>query len=285
MFAGSTQQQSITTSQGSTAFTGTIQGTLAGDEITVTSGSTTQTGITLSGDLSIGTNKLVVTDILAGSTAQNINISGLKNYGSSTITTTNASDTIVGGGNDDIIIASGGTNTLTGGAGKDTFLFNLGDSTINSVNTITDFSNTDGDRIVFGAVDIVLMKSDAATTTMTHTSSTTTNSISGGIVTVNNLGVATFSGTATAIASLAQKAALISESNFHTSSNGAKTTADISAGDAVLFQDSGNTYLYVDGGAGLTNDMVIKLVGVALPSATIPTIGTGTATGIYGIGL
>ena len=289
MFNANTQNQQITTTQGSTGFTATVMGTLAADNITITSGSTVQTGITVNGDLSIGTNSLTINDIIAGSTAQSINISGIKNYTSSTITTAAGSDTIVGGPGNDLIFAGRGTNTLTGGAGKDTFVFNLGDSTINNVNTITDFSLTDVDQIVYGQANIVMLKSSSSTTPMTYTSATT--GIAGGIISVNSLGVASFSGTSTAIATLAQKALLLTESGMHTSTSGATTSGQLSAGDSVLFQDSGNTYLYIDGGNGTaaTTDTIVKLVGVALPSATIPTVGANnaaiTATGIYSIGL
>jgi len=60
--------------------------------------------------------------------------------------------------------------------------------------------------------------------------------------------------------------------------------AGTSAGKYALFADSGNTYLFVSGGAAAaSDDLVVQLVGVALPSTTAPTTGT-SQTGILGFG-
>lgn len=58
-------------------------------------------------------------------------------------------DTLSGGGGPDILIGGRGADTLTGGRGPDTFVVN---DVSDAVDTITDYTPVDGDRIDVGAV-------------------------------------------------------------------------------------------------------------------------------------
>jgi len=73
--------------------------------------------------------------------------------GNDTIQTSAGNDTITGQAGNDIIAGGKGADTISGGAGADTFYFEgvnqadaLKDSTLKSLDQITDFSFTDGDR-------------------------------------------------------------------------------------------------------------------------------------------
>ena len=78
-----------------------------------------------------------------------------------------ANDSLSGGEGNDILNGGGGNDTLTGGLGADAFVFNVGNS---GIDTITDFNATEGDRIflartVFGdiqASDIQIVADDEA---------------------------------------------------------------------------------------------------------------------------
>jgi hypothetical protein len=85
---------------------------------------------------------------------------------------------------------------------------------------------------------------------------------------ISALGVATFSHlTATLYDQFAEKVALID----------ATTLAD---GKAVFFTDSGSTYMFIADDTA-TYDIVIKLTGVAIPTAAV--VGNGGATGATGV--
>lgn len=59
-----------------------------------------------------------------------------------------------GGAGDDVIIGNGGADLLTGGAGADRFTYNaVADSTKTVTDTITDFSQAEGDRIDLSRLD------------------------------------------------------------------------------------------------------------------------------------
>jgi Ca2+-binding RTX toxin-like protein len=60
-----------------------------------------------------------------------------------------AGDTVKGGAGNDTIIGGAGKDTLTGGTEADIFVFNRGDTTLNtgSYDRITDFKASEGDRI------------------------------------------------------------------------------------------------------------------------------------------
>lgn len=67
------------------------------------------------------------------------------------VTLSDLEDSFIGGSGDDIILGKGGGDTLTGGAGKDHFVFvHFEDSNAQNPNRITDFNPSD-DKIVFSA--------------------------------------------------------------------------------------------------------------------------------------
>jgi hypothetical protein len=236
--------------------------------------------ITASGDLGSGADAVTISNNF--STAQTVNISALANYDKATIITGAASDTITGGSGADTIIAGRGTNTMTGGGGADIYIFNVGDSTYDATNTITDFSASQVDKITYGATNITMMggggTGGAAGTAYTYTSALTgTPGVS-----ISTRGVATFSGTATAYDTLLEIAAILSEA--------ANTQAG--SGKAAFFRlasDTAASYLFIsDGNTSGTGDTIVRLVGVSTPASgdaiTLGTGGDATATGIFGFG-
>lgn len=232
--------------------------------------------IKVAGDLGAGDDTVAVTHSGAAAT---IDLSGVASYKSARIEAGAGSDTIIGGAGADTIIAGRGTNVLTGNGGADIFLFNVGDSIHSSVNTITDLSKSQIDKITYGGADITLMNDGTA---YSFTSGTTT-------VSVSAKGVATFAGTAADFDTIIEIAALLGgAANVNASS-----TAQSGIGEAAFFRlasDSTATYLFIsDGvtGAG-TGDTIIKLTGVSIPTAedtiSLGTNGDATATGIFGFG-
>ena len=79
--------------------------------------------------------------------------------GKDTIEGNDGNDTIDGGAGNDSINGGAGKDQLTGGTGSDTFVYNDGDGN----DTITDYSDTEGDKIQFGA-GIVINDNDITTT-------------------------------------------------------------------------------------------------------------------------
>jgi len=164
-------------------------------------------------------------------------------------------DTINGGAGADTISGGAGQDTLTGGAGADVFLFNINDSAYNGIDVITDFGSTDA--IVYGSADVAF--SGAVTGT-------------GTTATVSAAGVATFT-TIVGVASttLVDKVKVLD------------ATLNVD-GKAVLFDQDGTTYMYINTDTATTDDLtgiVIALTGVALP-ASATTDGSGT--GLSGFG-
>ena len=273
----------ITLDTGSTASTVNVKGTLGDDVINITSSSTTQTSITVTGDLSIGANKVVITNSLAKAVNQTIDISKLTNYTASYIVQDNmtGNNTIIGGPNSDTIYANAGTSTYTGGAGADYFYFQYGQSPYNKIATITDFTKNDGDTIQYGPSQLTLAftNSTTAVTVSAAVSGVTSVNTNANDVTItpNGFNGVTFSGTSTDFDTIAEKVQLLHK---------AKNTVGASA----IFQDSGSTYLWIDSNtttntaSAYTTDTVIKLVGVAIPATAI-TLDTGNSTsGITGYG-
>ena len=92
-----------------------------------------------------------------------------------------------------------------------------------------------------------------------------------GTIAVSSVGTATFTGTSSGYDTLAKKAGILS--NLITGS-----------GQFVFFEDSSKVYLFIsDSVTSTTADVVIELVGVALPSS-LPshTGGTGAGSGLTG---
>jgi len=187
------------------------------------------------------------------STSATVTITG--GAGNDTLTGNASKDTINGGAGADTITGGAGQDTLTGGAGADVFVFNINDSAYNGIDVITDFGSTDA--IVYGSADVAF--SGAVTGT-------------GTTATISSAGVATFT-TIVGVASttLVDKVKVLD------------ATLNVD-GKAVLFDQDGTTYMYINTDTATTDDLtgiVIALTGVALP-ASATTDGSGT--GLSGFG-
>jgi Ca2+-binding RTX toxin-like protein len=249
----------ITGSSTSTALAVKVTSGILADEIIINGGAK-QTSITVTGDTGSSSDNVIVTATATTASAQTISLAGLTGYETSTITTGAKKDTIVGGAGADTITGGAGQDTLTGGAGADVFKFDSGQSTYLAPDTITDLGTTD--EIWYGTGTVAL--SGAVT------------AVAGSKAKIDGFGVATFNSETTAPATLSAAATLVEASVY-----GLATTA----GKAALFAFGGDTYMFVSNGtSGLdTNDLVIKLTGVALPNAALVDNGTDS-TGLSGLG-
>jgi len=240
----------INAGTGSTALAVAVTGGALADTVVI-NGISSNTSVTVTGDFGAGTDTLTYNSG-SSTTAQTISISGVTNYDSSTISGGTAGDTITGGAGVDRIIGGRGADTLAGNGGNDTFAFNAGESNHGTFDTITDFNS--GDVIEYGDIGIVMQ----------------VTAITGGATTAANStkGVATFTA-ATTSSTLANKATLIADA------------LSTNAGKAAFFQHGADTYLFInDGVAGIVSDVVVKLTGVAIPTADL----TAPATGLSGFG-
>ena len=141
--SATSEQISILT--GSTAFTGTLNTGILADRFDFTSASTSQSSITLTGNLGSGSNVVNVTSTVSTATAgQTIDLSGLTNVSSTRIIGGAKNDTIKGTSGDDYIIAGAGADTITGGGGNDSFVLNLVSDTgaVGSVTKASDGTTT-----------------------------------------------------------------------------------------------------------------------------------------------
>jgi len=236
-----------------------VKGGVLTDVLNVT-GASAQTAVTVTGDL--GATAVGASDTVTITSAGTIDISGLQNYESSVITGTAAAGTIVGGAGADVIRGRAGADTLTGGAGADSFRFNDADSLVGTPDTITDLKTED--EIWYDGAMVVFATSGTGT-------------FSGTIATINSFGAVVFTGTApTTLTSAAEAVNL--------------ALTEVGGGRMTWFTFGGSTYAYIDsasdstasGSTTLANDLVIKLTGVSLPSATVTT--TLTSTGLEGNG-
>jgi len=240
----------ITADTASTALAVSINGGVLGDAVTIT-GVSTQTGVTVTGDLGAGTDSLTLNSS-ASSAAQTVSISGLTSYNAANITTGAGADTITGGSGVDTIVAGLGQDTITGGAGADLFLFGSDDSTYAAPDTITDL----------GSTDVITWGNGSSTVT----SPNVTGSASIATITA---GIATFDLTTTATAkdTLYEVVVLVD----------AATTS----GQTAMFSFGGSTYFFIDTGTA-TDDVVVKLTGVSIPTVTLA--ADANSTGITGFG-
>lgn len=169
-------------------------------------------------------------DVLTGSTGVDTITGGA---GGDTLDGDAGNDTITGGDGDDTITGGAGEDTLTGGAGEDVFVFAAGDSTTADPDVITDFSAED---------DVI---QHAGVTVGVATASVTAGTGAGVNVEVDADGKVTF---AASDDTLAEKLIAL-----------AADTTDVANGEAVFFEDSGNTYIFIQGAAA---DELIQLTGV-----------------------
>jgi S-layer protein len=199
-------------------------------------------------------DKLSVTFASANTTATAA-VTIIGGAGDDTLSGNASKDTINGGAGADTIRGGAGQDTLTGGAGADVFRFGATDSAYNAIDVITDLSAQDS--IVYDSAELAF--SGAVTGT-------------GTTATISAAGVATFS-TIVGVASttLVDKIRILDE------------TLNVD-GRAVLFDQDGTTYMYVNTDTATTADLtglVIQLTGVVLP-ASATTDGSGT--GLSGFG-
>jgi len=252
---GSTGQ--ITAASDSTALAVKVTAGILADAIIVTGGAA-QTSITITGDLGTSTDTIAVTSNTTTATAQTIDLSGLSNYETGTITTGSKKDTIIGGAGADTITGGAGQDTLTGNGGKDVFVFNNSQSPYSAPDTITDLQV--GDEIWSGSGTV--------------TKSATVTGTAASAADINAYGVATFTKETTAPALMSTAAGLV-----------AGALGSAAAGTYALFAFSGDTYMYItEGTSGLAaTDLVIKLTGVSMPNAALVDNATDS-TGLSGLG-
>jgi Ca2+-binding RTX toxin-like protein len=136
-----------------------IVGTAGNDTLTVNQGDLSS-GMTLDGGS--GNNVLITPDSifdLSGMTVSNFLYITTSNATGSTITGTsgndtiagiNGNDTLIGGDGDDVLYGSSGADTLTGGSGADIFLYKSLSG--QGLDTITDYSSPDGDKIYINQI-------------------------------------------------------------------------------------------------------------------------------------
>lgn len=144
-------------------------------------------------------------------------------------------DVIMGGAGNDTIIGGAGADSLTGGTGNDVFKFTTNSSTTAASDVIADFSAT-ADTIDLSGFTVAVTLAGASGTA--GTTATSDVEVSAG-------GKVTF---AAADDTLAKKLAAI-----------AADTTDVAANEVAFFEDSGNTYIFVN--VGGTDDL-ITLTGV-----------------------
>jgi hypothetical protein len=126
---------------GATNQTVSITGGIKADLYEIVAGAT-NTGVTLTGNLDVGTDVVKVT---GSSLASTISVAGLLNYETSTLNGGALADTINGGAGVDTITGGAGSNTITTGAGADTYVENYAGGTLD---TISDFTaGAGGDEI------------------------------------------------------------------------------------------------------------------------------------------
>jgi hypothetical protein len=241
---------SVTADTASTALAVSITGGVLVDAVTIT-GVSTQTGVTVTGDLGSGTDSLTINSSASAVAAgQTVTISGLTSYNAASITTGLGTDTITGGSGVDTIVAGQGKDTITGNAGADIFVFSTGDSNYDAPDTITDLGTTD-----------VINWGNGSTTIATGiTGSASAASISSGIATFD------LTTTATSKDTLYEVVGLVD--------------ASTSSGQTAMFSFGGSTYFFIDTNGD--NDIVVLLTGVVISTVTLNT--TNNATGISGFG-
>ncbi len=203
---------------------------------------TTATGTELTIDGSSSTGKLTITVVGGNDTI----------VGGSAVDTLNGAagiDTLDGAGGKDVITGGTGGDNLTGGADTDIFVTPFGDSLDTAMDSISDYS---ADTLRFAAGDNKAGAQAAA-------------AVTGSAVTISTGGLATFSADDD---TLAEKLVTLRADNTNIGNN-----------EVVIFQDSGNTYVY---GAGtnttLDVDFAVKLTGVTLTTLAESTITAGDFT-------
>ena len=190
-----------------------------------------------------------ISDTILAANGQNFTTGFTGNTGV-TLAGSIGNQTVTGSAYADTIAGGAGADTLTGGGGNDTFVFAPSDSTLYSMDTITDYRASGSDTISWTGVPIF-----AGDTTFAGTFG------SSGVMDADTLGVPTGQGL-----------------------NGVNMALDLIASfggnhnATYVFQYDGNTYIYVNAHAGMydPNDTVIKLTGL---------VGIAGVTDIHSLGI
>lgn len=156
-------------------------------------------------------------------------------------------DFISGGTGNDTITAGGGADTVTGGAGVDRFAFDVADSTLANLVTITDYRSATGDNA--GALDLIL---DIANVT----------EAAGSVATVQDFS---------------------SQTSLGAALNAAAASNDVVNG-LVAFMYGGNTYFLVESDSAGSNvqsfvgtDFLVMISGTPFTTSTaLTSLGFGT---------
>ncbi|KJV10379.1 hypothetical protein VZ95_05315, partial [Elstera litoralis] len=218
--------------------------------ITNTGGQITVSGVatlTLVADL---TAQTISGSAIGGNTANNIDLSGVTSFGAQ-ITGNAADNVIVGTRLADTLNGGDGFDTITGGAGANSFVFNTTstkDASATKFDTITDWRAGTDSKIDFTS-DLIL--------------GTQVFVAGAGVATIGTKGVATFNAADNTLAlHLAAAEAAVAGTNKAT----------------VIWQEGSDAFILIsDGTVGLsTNDVVIKLTGVTVGSGL--TIAGGDIT-------
>jgi hypothetical protein len=239
------------TAQGttSTKLTVAFNGGINSDTLNITGRSST-TGITVTGNMGAGDDPVTINNTLGA--ASTLDLSGLVSYKSSYIYGGTGADTITGGEGADVIVGGVGADILNGGTGADVFVFNAGDSTSSAFDSISGLTSVD--QLVSGEIATTL-----------QTSAVNSPSTSATAVSISTSGIASFAGvTSTLCDTLPECVGLLNDSG-------------IASGKAAYFAFGGETYVFIQTSAAAASDIVVKLVGVALPATAVV---AGTVTGI-----
>ena len=242
------------TEGGGTGLTGALKTTITNAATANADGTTTGSTVTLGNVVSGSTNTVT----MAGTDVANTITGGT---GVDDITSVGGKDTIDGGAGDDKIDGGGNADTLTGGAGADTFEFKaaadngtgalLGADTTAALlaashDVITDYSGKsrgNNDVIDETAAAITIETNDTA---------------AAGKAKIDANGLASFDASDNTLAEqiTAVEAAINASTNTATTHN---------AGDAAVWVNGNNTYLFIsDGTAGVgANDIIVELTGIS----------------------
>ena len=134
-----------------TAFNDTIDGGLGADKLTGGAGDDTyivdnvKDGISEKATGGTDTAMSSVGYTLAMN-VENLTLTGAANIGG---TGNKLNNTITGNDGNNTLVGGLGNDTISGGAGADLFVFNTQAITVTNVDTITDFSSSDGDHLQF----------------------------------------------------------------------------------------------------------------------------------------
>ena len=84
-----------------------------------------------------------------GGTGNKLNNTIIGNDGNNTLFGVAGDDSLTGGAGNDMLLGGLGNDTIAGGVGADTFVFNTKPNAATNVDTISDFSSSDGDHLQF----------------------------------------------------------------------------------------------------------------------------------------